>query len=63
MLNLLLWVIIVSSAVGFLIWIFGGNFRDGARQTAGCLFKVLALWFLIVITIAIAIVVYCLYKI
>lgn len=37
-LEIIIWVAIISAAIGFIAWAFGGNFKDNMRDSAGCMF-------------------------
>lgn len=54
MVNIILGIAIISLAVGFVVWAFGGNFLEGTRSTAGCLLELIGLIILGVIGAVVA---------
>ena len=37
-LDIIIWIAIISAAIGFIGWAFGGSFTDNMRDSAGCMF-------------------------
>ena len=54
MLEAIITIALISVAVGFIWWAFGGNFKEGTRKTAGCIFE--AIFAIIIIFVAVLII-------